>query len=70
MSDKLRVRVIRTVPVAAQHNITVGREFDAHPEPNRQRGHGVWVDGDAGEPVKLLRHEYEIVSGEEKDPMP
>lgn len=53
------VKVTTRVPVETRHGITAGRVFPTvrHPEG---RG-GTWVQGDAGELVKLLSHEFEVV---------
>jgi len=58
----MKIRVLNTPSIEARHGATKGREFDVIREKHG-RGGGVWVRGDAGEEVLLLRsqHEYEVV---------
>lgn len=52
-----KIKVTTRVPVETRHGVTEGRVFTTvrHPEGKR----GTWVEGDAGELVKLLPHEFE-----------
>ena len=54
----MNVKVTTRVPVETRHGITAGRVFPTvrHPEGKG----GTWVEGDAGELVKLLPHEFEV----------
>ena len=51
----MKIKIITDVPVDAKHGITKGRIFETLPKDGR----GQWVMGDAGEKVKIHRHEYE-----------
>ena len=69
MAESIRVRLTQRVPVAVEHGLTPGREFDSDDYDIREPGafggrfahNYAWVVGDAGERVKLLGHEFEVV---------
>lgn len=54
----MKIKLLCDVPVERQHGLTTGRVFAAQ----KKRGErGVWVLGDARQPVRLRPHEYAIV---------
>lgn len=53
----MKVRIKDYVPVGKEHGITKGRVFNVL---ERSDSRGIWVVGDAGEPVKVLPREYEV----------
>jgi len=63
----MKIRLRHDVPVAKKHGLTEGRVLDVIEDDGMPRVDvgrdiaGVWIMGDAGEPVKVLGHEYEIV---------
>lgn len=66
----MKVKLRHAPPVEKRHGATAGRIFEAEPaEEDNKRGYNgaVWVVGDAGEPLKLLRHEFDIVEEDGTD---
>lgn len=52
----MKIRLAVTIPVDDKHSLFEGRVMEA-----KNRVSGIWVKGDTGEDVKILRHEYEVV---------
>ena len=55
----MKIRLITDVPVGEEHGMTAGREFETIEGPLGMKG--IWVMGDADEPVRLHPREYELV---------
>lgn len=58
-----KVKLLIDIPVNIEHGMTAGRICEVlRKEERAGRGaNGVWVQGDAGEEVKLLTGEFEYV---------
>jgi len=59
---KTTIRLTSNTPVERKHGMREGRTFEV--EDSDWCPGGVWVDGDAGERVKILNREFEILEGE------
>ena len=53
------VRLTRSLPVESRHGMVEGRHFWAWDERELTGKEAVWVKGDDGENVRLLRGEFE-----------
>ncbi len=59
----MRVKLLVNIPVDPEHGMTASRELEVlRLADGKERGtSGVWVAGDAGIEVRLMRREYEIM---------
>lgn len=59
----MKIKVIDKPPIEAKHGVEVGNVYEARKDDTGGRGRrdSVWIDGAAGEPVRLLSHEWELV---------
>lgn len=70
----MKIRLRHNLPIAPEHGMMGGRVFEVLTDdydnlrcshkPKSKRVGWAWVIGDAGEEVKVLGHEYEIVEAE------
>ncbi len=59
----MKIKLTINVSVEKKHGMTEGRIFDVfrEQEQDRKQSGGWWVIGDAGEEIKILGHEAEVV---------
>ena len=59
----LTIQITLKPPLESKHGMTEGRVLDAvnKGEPNERGNNGYWVMGDAGEEVKILTSECEVL---------
>jgi hypothetical protein len=61
--NRVRIRLIRDLPVKPEHGATRGREYDAamnEPGEGRSRVRW-WIESELGERVGVLSHEAEVI---------
>ena len=62
----MKIKLKRRIPVEEKHGMTEGRILESVEPPDEHKGdRNVWVNGDAGERVRILGGEYDAIEGEE-----